>query len=139
MALIEINWHPDRKELRRFGTVAAVASLALALLLCSVKGLDIAWGLLICGIGLLVRFCSVVSAPATRVIYLGLVLATWPIGYVLSTVVLAVFYFLVLTPVGLIFRLIGRDVLGRRFDETARSYWRKRQPPETTDRYFHQF
>jgi hypothetical protein len=52
---------------------------------------------------------------------------------------MAAFYYLLLTPVGLVFRLIGRDPLRRRFDRNATTYWIARRPPETSDRYFHQF
>jgi hypothetical protein len=62
-----------------------------------------------------------------------------PIGWAVSFILLAAFYFLLLTPLGLFFRLIGRDTLGRKFDPDAESYWLTRQPPKNLDRYFHQF
>jgi hypothetical protein len=53
--------------------------------------------------------------------------------------VLAAFYFLLLAPLGLFFRLIGRDPLCRKFDSNANSYWLSRQPPKGPEQYFHQF
>ncbi len=61
-----------------------------------------------------------------------------PIGFVVSFILLAAFYFLLLTPVALVFRLIGRDALGRRFDAVAPSYWVPHKPSEDMRRYFHQ-
>ena len=52
---------------------------------------------------------------------------------------MAVSYYLVLTPIGLVMRLLGHDPLNRRWDRTAKSYWTKRTPPENTERYFRQF
>jgi hypothetical protein len=52
---------------------------------------------------------------------------------------MAIFYFLLLTPLGLLFRLMGRDALGRKFDSNTNSYWIARRSPEKLDRYFHQF
>lgn len=47
----------------------------------------------------------------------------------LSPVVLALIYFGVVTPVGLLRRAFGTDPLARRFDPEARSYWIRREPP----------
>ncbi len=41
----------------------------------------------------------------------------------LTYVILAVVFFLVLTPLGLIRRLLGKDTLGRRPDPDRTSYW----------------
>jgi len=140
MSLVEINWRPKHKELRNFGIIAMIASAVISLLLYVLKGLGIQWVLIISGIGFIIFLSSITSAKLTRVIYLGLTLATLPIGLVVSFLLLAIFYFLVLTPLGLVFRLVGRgDPLGRKFDSATDSYWLSRHPPEALDRYFHQF
>ena len=38
MSLLEINWHPQPKELRSFGKIALIASALIALVLYVVKG-----------------------------------------------------------------------------------------------------
>lgn len=139
MSLIEINWSPNRKELRKFGIIFLIASTLIALLLYLLKGLGIQWMAVIFTVGFVVFLSSVLSLKVTRGIYLGLILLTLPIGLVVSFTLMAIFYFLLLTPIGLIFRLIGRDALGRKFDSTVDSYWIPRQPPNSLDRYFHQF
>ena len=48
-------------------------------------------------------------------------------------------YYLVLTPIGLIRRISGRDPLHRRFDRDADSYWIARKPASDTKRYFRQY
>ena len=139
MSLIEINWHPSRKELRNFGKIALIASALISFLLYMLKGLGIQWALIIFSIGFIIFLGSMTSLKLTRMIYLGLILVTLPIGWVVSFILLASFYFLVLTPIGLVFRLIGRDPLCRKFDSTADSYWLTRRAPDSLDRYFHQF
>jgi hypothetical protein len=54
-------------------------------------------------------------------------------GRVVSPVVLGVIFFGVFTPVAAVMRLCGRDVMCRRFDAAARSYWVKRDPPGPAD------
>lgn len=139
MSLIEVNWNPNPKELRKFGFISLVASALISLLLFLLKGLGFQWLAIICGIGLIIFVSSIISFKATRIIDLGLILVTLPIGFVVSFALLAIFYFLLLTPLGLLFRLMGRDVLGRKFDSTVESYWVIRRPPDSLDRYFHQF
>ena len=139
MSLIEINWTPNRKELRKFGIISLIASALFAVLLYLLKGLALQWMAVICAAGFVVFLSSVLAPKVTRIIYLGLILLTSPIGLVVSFTLMTLFYFFVLMPIGLIFRLIGRDALGSKFDSTVNSYWVPRQPPDSLDRYFHQF
>lgn len=139
MSLIEINWHPGRQELRKFGIAALIASAVIAILLCLLKGLSIQWASVIFAVGCVIFLCGVAFPPAARIIYVVLTAATMPIGAAVSFLLLVIFYYLLLTPLGLLFRLIGRDSLCRKFDSTAESYWIARKPPETMERYFRQF
>jgi len=139
MPLIEVNWRPNSKQLRRFGIVAFVASGVISLALYLLKGLAIQWALTIFGIGFIIFLSSLACPKLARMIYVSLMVATLPIGFVVSFILLAAFYFLLLTPFALVFRLIGRDPLHRKFDSVANSYWVTRRPPEGLDRYFQQF
>ena len=139
MPLIEINWNPSDKELGRFGRIAIIASILVATLLYATKGLAFKWCVLIAGIGFLFFLSSILSMIVTKWIYLGLTLITFPIGMAISLVLLAGFYYLLLTPVGLVFRLIRRDSLRRKCDTAAKSYWIARRPADNLKRYFNQF
>jgi hypothetical protein len=139
MSMIEINWNPTRKDLRIFGIGAFVASMIISAVLYFLKGIELQWISILIAAGFVIFLSSVISAKVTRMIYVGLSLVTLPIGWVLSFIMLAVFYYLIVTPIGLVFRLTGRDPLNRKFDSNAKSYWKKRKSPDTLDRYFHQF
>lgn len=139
MSLIEINLHPSHKELRNFAAIALIASAIISSLLYVLKGLAIQWVAIIFAAGFIIFISSLVSIKIARIIYLSLILVTFPIGYVVSFILLAAFYFLLLTLLGLFFRLIGRDSLCRKFDLNAKSYWLSRQSPKNLDSYFHQF
>jgi len=139
MSLIEINWHPKRKELRNFAMIALIASVLAVLLLYIFKGVRIHWAVIIFAAGFGIFLSSFVSLKLTRIMYISLIFVTFPIGWVVSLILLAAFYFLLLAPLGLLFRLLGRDPLCRRFDPAAKSYWLTRREPDSLDRYFHQF
>jgi len=139
MSLIEVNWNPSHKQLRSFGVAALIAAPLISLLLYLVKGVSIYWIITILAVGIIIFISSRISLKITKVFYLALMTAAMPIGFVVSITLLTIFYFLLLMPLGLLFRLIGRDPLCRRFDPGADSYWMVHRQPESLDRYFHQF
>ena len=139
MALIEVNWNPNRKDLRSFGLIAVIATFLISLLLYVFKGLGLGWVLPIFLFGVVIFCCSRISLKLTRIIYLGLTLVTIPIGLVVSFLLMACFYFLVLSPLGLVFRLIGRDALCRKFEPNTKTYWLRRKSHKDSERYFRPF
>jgi hypothetical protein len=46
-----------------------------------------------------------------------------------SPIILGVMFFLVITPIGLLMRLFGKDFLRLKFDQASPSYWIRREPP----------
>ena len=60
--------------------------------------------------------CAVAARPCPplRPLFIGLSAVTMPIGIVVSYTVLAVVFYGVLTPIGLVMRLFGRDTMQRR-------------------------
>lgn len=51
------------------------------------------------------------------------------LGWMNTRILLTLFFVLVLTPVGLVMRLFGRDPLTRRFAKESTSYWELREGP----------
>ena len=45
------------------------------------------------------------------------------VGVIVSTVLLTLMFLLIMTPIGLVARLVGKDFLSRRRDVSASSYW----------------
>jgi hypothetical protein len=62
-----------------------------------------------------------------------------PLAWSVSTLLLVLVYYLVLSPIGLVLRLFGRDPMHRKLDRDATSYWVKRDQAVDPDRYFRQF
>jgi hypothetical protein len=73
-----------------------------------------------------------------RPLFLGSLVISYPIGWVVSHLALALVFFGVLTPLGLCFRLLGRDVLARRRPPTYDSYWQAKQGARDVPSYFRQ-
>ena len=138
MSLVEINWNPGRRQLRVFGLSAMAASIVLAVVFVWLWGLAAVWAIVTVAAGGAILLLSLIWSRAARIVYIVLSAVGLPIGFVVSIIVLAAFYFLLLTPIALLFRLIGRDSLHRRFDRAAESYWIARKSTASLDSYFHQ-
>ena len=48
------------------------------------------------------------------------------LGSIIAPIVMALVYFLTVLPTGLIMRLFGKDLLNRKLDKNAKSYWIER-------------
>lgn len=46
-----------------------------------------------------------------------------------SPIILGIMFYLVILPIGLIMRLLGKDFLRLKFDRASSSYWIRREPP----------
>jgi len=136
MSLIRINSQPSRRQLLVFAAAWAVFVSAWGIVAWK-RGNPSLAGMLVV-IASVVPLAGLVFAPLLRWLYVGLSYATYPIGFVISHVVLAILYYLVFTPIGLIMRLLRYDPLTRRFDPKASSYWQERANPKPTASYFRQ-
>jgi len=133
-----INTNPSPKDLRAFGLILvpfAVVPALVAHFIWESPALAQATG--ITGGGLALIFWAV--PPLRRWIYVGWTAAVFPIGWTVSRVILLFVYLVVITPIGLILRLISYDPLGRRFEPGKESYWEPYNPGEDPQRYFRQF
>ncbi len=139
MALMEVEWHPTPRQLRVFGVSGLAASIVAAAVLHWVWGVWNVGVAIVPMVGLGIFLCSLISRTAARLLYVGLTLVVMPIGLVVSFFLLAAFYFLLLTPLAIVFRLIGRDALRRRYEPDAGTYWIAHRPAEQMERYLHQF
>ena len=133
MALLELDRDPPRAKLRTFACIWLPLFLGV-----------VAWivgtGYAYFGAG--AALSIVVGAaypPAVKPVFLGLAYATYPIGFVVSHVLMLVLYYLVMAPIGLLLRAFGHDPLARRIDRDADTYWTKREPADDVTRYFKQF
>lgn len=65
--------------------------------------------------------------------WMGLALV---MGAVMSRVILCALFFLVITPIGLITRLLGKDFLTRSWDPDKGSYWTDRPQTELDPKHY---
>ncbi len=138
MSLLTLKTDPSTKDLRWFGCAWFPLFSAVAGWLCwrgeSPRAATVFWSL--AGLSLIL---GAVRPRAIRPLFVGLIYLTAPIGWVVSHVVLALVYYLVLTPIGLVLRVLGRDTMKRRFEREAKTYWVSSQKERPLKSYFRQY
>lgn len=139
MSIVQINRDPSRRQLNQFGFVwLGFVALFGAIAWFKFDNPVLARGLWLAAV--VVPIIGWLVPAFMRLVFVGMSYLAWPIGFVVSHVVLAAVYYLVLTPIGLIMRLIGYDPMRRGFDREAASYWVERPAAAAEPRrYFRQF
>ena len=113
-----------KNQNRSFGLLFFIVFLALALWPLTKKGeiniYLISIALIFLALGLL---NSKILSPLNKAwIKFGEIL-----GRVIAPIVMAIVYFLILTPISLLVRLFGKDLIGMKFSNDIKSYWVKRK------------
>ncbi len=139
MAIAEINWNPTTRDLRQFGMIWLPAFLALLGVMTFYYAESPSAAVAPAALALAASVTGYLRPAAIRPVFVGLMGITFPIGWVVShAIFLFVFYFVV-TPIGLLMRLAGRDALERKLDRTASTYWQPYQQETSRARYLRQF
>lgn len=121
------NIKSDKKELRKFGITVGTVILIISLLLFYWDksiwlwlfiGADV---LIIAGI----LFPNILL-PLQKV-WMGLAVL---LGFVMTRVILSVLYYIIITPIGIVTKLIGKDFLSLKLDKSAKTYWNLRTEKE---------
>jgi hypothetical protein len=136
--MIEIDRHPGPRKLRQFAVLFVAAFGFVGFVVLRRTG---SWeaALALWAVALVVGAAGLIRPPAIRLVWVGLIYLAFPIGWVVSHLLLAVVLYLVFTPIGLLLRLLGRDPLERRSDPRKESYWTPHRQVDTIERYFRQF
>ena len=94
-----------------------------------------------CGLGIaaLVGIVGLIKPNVVRLLFLTASVVAFPIGWVVSFVMLAVMFYGVVTPVAFFWRLRGRDLLQLRAKKDQSSFWIPRGAEPPPERYLKQF
>jgi hypothetical protein len=133
----DISFTPRERMLRQFAGLWIVFFTGFAAWHGAWRGRT-AVGLALVALAFSIGVLGLVRPRAIRPIYIGWMFLTFPIGWLVSSIVMAIVYYGVFTPIGLAFRLLGRDALRRRPKKTD-SYWQVKPPVTDIRRYFRQF
>ena len=140
-----MNWNdlprsPSSRMLRQFGGLASgiclvfAGSTALSSAGTGTSAFGI-WAWL--AAGLTVGSIALLRPQTLRLVFVGWLIIAFPIGWIVGRLALAAMFFGLFTPVGLVFRMMGRDPMGRR--RRADSYWTARDESTSPADYLRQY
>lgn len=78
-------------------------------------------------IGGLFVILAFIAIPILRPFHKLWMMLALAMGFVMSRVILTVLYYLILTPIGILAKLVGKKFMPLRFDKSATTYWEKRE------------
>ncbi len=140
----EVNWRPSRAEKRRFAVSLMFGFPCLALILFVGRGLvthnwnavQSVWlGGAGFGAGLLFWLLPAVARPC----YVAWYFLACCIGLVVGNLLLSLFFYTVVTGIGMLLRLFGRTPVSKGFAREAASYWQDAECVSTPERYYRQY
>jgi hypothetical protein len=120
--MIDIDIKPDRKKLGTFGWITTGIFLTFSIIFFINTGV-----LLIPLIALVTAIYGLIGAIVQpnilKPFYITLICLSFPIGWVVSNLILTLIFFLGFFPMGLLLRLKGHDPLRKRFGKIGESSW----------------
>ena len=129
----------DKKKLLIFGY-----GLPVVFTLLGVRSLlRHGWGIFPCilfAVALFVIALALFNREGLRAVYFNWMKAAHFIGNIVTAIIMAAVFFLIFAPIGIFLRIIGKDLLDRKLNRDANSYWHTReQILFDKDHYLRQF
>lgn len=97
------------------------------------------WSKVLCGVGLVVGILGLIRTDLIKPLWIVWMIVLFPVAWVITHVLLAVLYFGLFTPIGLVLRMVRGDVLQHTIDRECESYWEPKAQPTSVKSYFRQF
>jgi len=133
MTLVEFNWKPTDRQLRQFGIVSTFA-LPLVGWFWSAPSKTVG---ILALVGLVVGAVGWIRPQLLKPIFISLAVVATPIGMVVSELMMVLIYGFVFVPMGLWFRVLGRDAMNRK-TEPKNSYWESVKKNPSVAHYYRQ-
>jgi len=118
-----------KSEIRQFGFIIGIVLITIA---ASFFWFGKGGAEIFLVLGVLLVITGVAFPKVLRLIYVPWMLFSVSLGWIMTRVILCLLFYLVLTPIGLCSRLLGKRFLELRMDEPKDSYWYYKSKTKTT-------
>ena len=132
----DIQFKPSDKTLRQFAGLCLIVFGLMAVVELEFRHRP-TFALVYGAAAVILGPLGLIAPRAVRPVWVAWMVVAFPIGWVVSTVFLAILFYGVFTPIGLAFRLSGRDALALK-RASRQSYWSLRPEPRDARQYFRQ-
>ncbi len=122
----------SRRALRKFGVVVGGVFLGIAAFLAWRNDWALSTvGIVLVAVGAPLVVLGLVAPGILRRVHRLWMTFAFVLGFVMTKVILTLVYFLVFTPVALVLRLLGKQLLDPGPDAAMASYWKQRPVPDS--------
>jgi len=137
MTWTDIDLHPSDRVLRQFAGAWLVVLGSLGISQWLVR--DDPRGALVVALAVVIGGAGLIRPRTVRWLFAACTIAAFPIGWVVSQLMLVVLFIGVITPVALFFRIRGRDRLSLQRRPRQHSYWKPKTTAQDVRRYLRQY
>ena len=118
---------PDKETLRKFAITISVALGAIGAFFLWRKGQA---GLIFIAIGAIILLAGLAWPKSLSLLFKAWMAFSLILGLIMNHIILSLVYYLVLSPIGLLMKALGKNPLTLKLDREANSYWKKRKMKE---------
>jgi hypothetical protein len=135
----DIDFDPGYRKLRQFAGLLLIIAGSFV----CVQGLILGqgtWSLLVAGCAAILGMAGLLYPRVVREVFVLWMVVAFPLGWLVSTVILVAVFYAVFLPMGLVFRIAGRDALNR-FPKRQNvvTYWHPKAVVTHPNSFFRQF
>ncbi|MEJ5263305.1 MAG: hypothetical protein WHT45_11530 [Ignavibacterium sp.] len=112
------------KAVRKTGVTVGIVLIAISFLLWWLNNNSFIYFSAIGGIFIILSYIALPLLLPFHKLWIGLSLV---LGFVMSRVILTLLFYFVVTPIGLLAKLVGKKFMPLGFDKNAITYWEKRE------------
>ena len=117
------NIKTHKRDLRNFGITFCVILIILSNFL-FIKNKDSYQ--LVAYLGSAFLVIGLIAPIILKPIYLVWMIFAIILGWIMTRLILSLLFYIILSPIGLLMRLFGKDFLGLKLDSSYQSYWNER-------------
>lgn len=130
------NLKADKRSLRDFGILFFGAWNILALIFYFKQRDFWPWSMLA---GFLFLFLGLVLPSFLNPLYRAWMALSFTLGWIVTRIILVLAFYLIFTPMGLILKIFGKDLLDLKIDKSQLTYWKKSEVVSDKSRHKKQF
>ena len=137
LSLISDRIDASRREVRKFGFLFSAICALIGGYLLYASG-EIWWWFFGGSVAFLLSALFLYSV--LKPVYIAWMKFAQVLAWINTRIILGIAFYLIVTPMGLLLRLFGKDLLDQKIDRTATTYWKEREKkpfgPERYERLF---
>jgi len=110
----------EKKDLQQFALIIGILLSLLGTFLCR-RSVEYYWGIFV--VSLICLFVGLVSPRLLRPLYTAWMTVGILMGWIMTKIILAILFYLIVTPMGLSIRFMGKDLLDLEISDDDSTYW----------------